>query len=157
MLKLSRHAAAGLLIVAVQWLVLNHLQIFGAVPDAVLLFVAWLGLRHGRLYGSVGGFVLGFLMDAILGTWGIHMFTKTLLGFLLGLFPARERETLLILPRQAFVGGLVIALLHNGVIVTFLALESGASNTYMAASLWLGASFYTACVGFVAALFNMRR
>ena len=156
MRNLLRHALIGLVVVAVQWLVLGRLTLWGAFPDAVLLYVAWLGLHHGRQYGSVGGFVLGFLMDAIYSTWGIHMFVKTLVGFLLGLFPARERETLLILPRQAFVGGLVIALLHNGVLVTFLALQSGASNTFMALSLWLGAALYTACVGTIASLFTFR-
>ncbi|QXD14520.1 rod shape-determining protein MreD [Rhodocaloribacter litoris] len=156
MLTFFRHAAAGLVVLLVQWLVLGRLALWGATPDAVLLFVAWLGLRHGRRYGAIGGFVFGFFMDAIYGLWGIHMFAKTLTGFLLGLFPARERETLLILPRQALVGGLVIALLHNGVVVTLLALESGASNTFMATALWLGSSLYTAFVGFVAALFNVR-
>ena len=153
---LVRQVLAGFVVVAVQWLVLGRLRLWGAYPDAVLLYVAWLALHHGRRYGAIGGFGAGFLMDAIYGTWGIHMFVKTVVGFLLGLFPARERETLLILPRQAFVGGLVIALLHNGLVVTFLALQSGASNTFMATSLWFGSALYTACVAFIAALFNLR-
>lgn len=151
-----RHALVGILIVALQWLLLGRLELWGATPDAVLLYVAWLGLRHGRRSGSVAGFVLGFLMDAIYGTWGIHMFTKTLVGFLVGLFPANERETLLIMPQQAFLGGLVIALLHNGIMVTFLVLQSGARNLLLVLLLWLGSSLYTAIVGTLAALFNTR-
>lgn len=151
-----RHALVGILIFALQWLVLGRLQLWGAFPDAVLLYVAWLGLRYGRQVGSSAGFVLGFLMDVIYGTWGIHMFVKTLVGFLVGLFPANERETLLILPQQAFLGGLVIALLHNGLLVVFLAVQSGTRNSFMITALWLGSALYTALVGTLAALFNAR-
>src|SRR5690625_1803134 len=100
----ARQLILGAIVFLVQWLVLWRLQIFAAYPEIVLLFVAWLGIRNGRLSGSAGGFVLGFLLDAVYQTWGIHMFVKTLVGFLVGLFPANERETLLIQPRQAFLG-----------------------------------------------------
>ncbi|SRR5690606_3110260 len=154
--SLVRQAIAGLLIFVLQWLVLGRLRLWGAYPDAVLLFVAWMGLRNGRQAGSIAGFVGGLLMDMVYGTWGVHMFVKTLVGFLVGLFPANERETLLILPQQAFIGSLVIALLHNGLFVLFLALEAGTRNTFMISGLWLGSALYTAAVGTTAALFNTR-
>ena len=151
-----RRILIGALVVALQWFVMGRLQIWGAFPDVVLLYVAWLGLRHGRLAGSVSGFATGLAMDAIYGTWGVHMFVKTLVGFLVGLFPASERETLLILPQQAFLGALVIALLHNGLLVALLALQSGTRTAFLITVLWLGSSFYTSLVGTLAALFNTR-
>ncbi len=154
--SLVRQALIGVLVVLVQWLVLGRLRLWGAYPDAVLLFVAWMGLRHGRQAGAVTGFGMGLLMDVIYGTWGIHMFVKTLVGFLVGLFPANERETLLILPQQAFVGSLVIALLHNGLLVLFLALEAGTRNSFLIGALWLGSALYTAILGTLASLLNAR-
>ena len=151
-----RRALIGLLIVALQWLVLGRLRIWGAYPDMVLLYVAWLGLRHGRLAGSLAGFGLGFLMDAIYDTWGIHMFVKTLVGFLIGLFPANERETLLIMPQQAFLGALVIALLHNGLMVLFMALNAGTRTMFLITALWIGSSVYTSVLGTIASLFSTR-
>ena len=151
-----RQALAGLIIFVLQWLVLGRLRLWGTYPDAVLLFVAWMGLRNGRQAGSISGFIGGLLMDIVYGTWGIHMFVKTLVGFLVGLFPANERETLLILPQQAFIGSLVIALLHNGLLVLFLALAAGTKNTFMISGLWLGSALYTAAVGTIASLFNTR-
>ena len=151
-----RRALIGLLIVALQWLVLGRLRIWGAYPDMVLLYVAWLGLRHGRLAGSLAGFGLGFLMDAIYDTWGIHMFVKTLVGFLIGLFPANERETLLIMPQQAFLGALVIALLHNGLMVLFMALNAGTRTMFLITALWIGSSIYTSVLGTIASLFSTR-
>ncbi len=153
---LVRQILIGLLVFLLQWFLLGRLRIFGAYPDAVLLYVAWLGLRHGRLAGSVGGFTLGLLLDAVYDTWGIHMFVKTLVGFLVGLFPANERETLLIQPQQALIGALVIALVHNGLFVSLLALDSGARNMFMVTALWLGSAAYTAFVGTLASLFAAR-
>ena len=151
-----RHTLVGVFIVALQWLLFGRLRIWGAYPDVVLLYVAWLGVRHGRLAGSVAGFGLGFLIDAIYGTWGIHMFVKTLVGFLVGLFPASERETLLILPQQAFLGVLVIALLHNGLMVALMALQSGTRTPFLITVLWLGSSLYTSILGLLAAVFSTR-
>lgn len=153
---LLRRILVGLIVVALQWLVLGRLLLWGAYPDAVLLFVAWVGLRDGRLSGSVMGFTLGLLMDAIYGTWGIQMFVKTIVGFLIGLFPADERESLLILPQQAFLGALVIALLHNGLLVIFLALQSGTRTSFLITSLWIGSAIYTSVVGTIASLFSTR-
>ncbi|RMF64505.1 MAG: rod shape-determining protein MreD, partial [Bacteroidetes bacterium] len=145
-----RYLAGGLIVLLVQWLVLGRIGLWGATPDAVLLFVAWTGLRLGRRPGALAGFLAGTLMDALYDTWGIHMFAKTLTGFLLGLFRARERESLHVLPRQAFAGGFVIALVHNGIAVTLLALATGTSSPFMVTALWIGASLYTAFLGFLA-------
>lgn len=153
---LARRVLVGIVIIALQWLILGRLQIWGAYPDVVLLYVAWVGVRHGRLVGSVAGFGLGFLLDFIAGTWGVHMFVKTLVGFLVGLFPANERETLLILPRQAFVGALVIALLHNGLMVFLMALQSGTRTAFLIWGLWIGSSLYTSILGTIASLFSTR-
>ena len=153
---LLRRVLVGLLIVAFQWLILGRLRLWGTYPDAVLLFVAWMGLRNGRQAGAISGFAGGLLMDVIYGTWGIQMFVKTLVGFLVGLFPANERETLLILPQQAFIGSLVIALLHNGLVVLLLALEAGTKSGFMITGLWFGSAIYTAALGTLASLFNTR-
>lgn len=153
--QIRRIVIAGLVFL-LQWLVLGRLSVWGSRPDVVLLFVAWLALRDGRRSGAIGGFTLGACMDAVYGTWGIHMLVKTFVGFLLGSFAVDRREPLFIQPQQAFLGGLVVALLHNGLLVALLALQTRASNDFMIFSLWLGAAAYTAVVAMIAALFNTR-
>lgn len=150
----ARRLFIGLALFALQWLVLGRLRIYGAYPDAVLLFIAWYALREGRRPGAVVGFVLGLAMDAAYGTWGVHMFVKTLVGFLLGLFAIDRREPLLIQSQQAFIGGLVVALLHNGLLVALLALQTTATNNFLVFSLWLGSALYTAVLGTLASLFR---
>jgi len=153
---LLRRTLIGLALFALQWLVLGRLRIWGSYPDAVLLYVAWIGLRSGRQAGSISGFLLGALMDAAYGTWGINMFVKTLIGFVLGLFPVDEREALRLQPQQALLGSLVVALLHNGLVVAFLALQMQASNAFMVGALWIGSAVYTAFISTLAALFSTR-
>ena len=136
-----------------QWLILGRLRIYGAYPDAVLLFLAWYALREGRRRGTLTGFGLGLAMDVVYGTWGIHMFVKTLIGFLVGRFAVDEHTSLIIRPQQAVVGSLVLALLHNGLLVALLALQTQATTGFLLYGLWLGSAFYTAWVGGVVALF----
>ncbi|GMQ82504.1 MAG: rod shape-determining protein MreD [Rhodothermia bacterium] len=151
-----RTIALGAAVMAIQWLVLGRITLWGAYPDAVLLYVTVVGIRYGRQAGAISGFAAGFVMDAIYDTWGLHMLVKTLVGFLVGFFPAAERETLIILPRQAFLGGLVIALVHNGLFVTLLALQAGVRNTFLVTGLWLGSAVYTACVATLVSFFGTK-
>jgi rod shape-determining protein MreD len=153
---LLRSTLAGLGVVLLQWLILGRLTLWGAYPDAVILFVAWIGLRHGRQKGAISGFLAGFLLDFVYDTWGLHMMVKTIVGFAVGLFPSSERETVTIIPRQAFLGGLVIALVHNGLFVTLLALQEGAQNSFLVTSLWLGSALYTAFISVLASLVSER-
>ncbi|PIQ62377.1 MAG: rod shape-determining protein MreD [Bacteroidetes bacterium CG12_big_fil_rev_8_21_14_0_65_60_17] len=145
---------SGILVIATQWLFLGRVTLWGAYPDAVLLFVAWVGLRKGRQWGATTGFLTGILLDAIYGTWGLHMFVKTLLGFITGLYPATDRETLVIVPRQAFLGGFAVALIHNGIFVTLLALQQGVQNSFLVTGLWLGSALYTAFIAILADLLS---
>jgi rod shape-determining protein MreD len=143
--------AAG--VFGLQWLILGRLRIYGAYPDAVLLFLAWYALREGRWRGTLTGFGLGLAMDVVYGTWGTHMFVKTLIGFLVGRFAVEEHTPLIVRPQQAVLGGLVLALLHNGLLVALLALQAQATTGFLLYGLWLGSALYTAGVGGIAALF----
>lgn len=138
---------------ALQWLILGRLRIYGAYPDAVLLFVGWYALREGRRRGTLTGFGLGLAMDIVYGTWGTHAFVKTLIGFLVGSFAVEERGSLIIRPQQALLGSLVLALLHNGILVALLALQTETTTGFLLYGLWLGSAVYTAVVGAIVSLF----
>ncbi|MCB0720478.1 MAG: rod shape-determining protein MreD [Bacteroidetes bacterium] len=156
MIQAARYALVGVLVVALQIVFFSRLRIFGASPDAVLLFVAWFGLQFGRRFGTTCGFILGLLLDFAFDTWGIHMLLKTTLGFVIGSFSGPDREIVSVLPRQAFLGGLLVSIIHNGLLVAFLAIQAGAANNRMVGSLWIGSAVYTALLGLIAALFARR-
>ncbi len=150
--RLLKITLQGVLAVALQWLVLNRLRLWGAYPDAVLLFVAYLGLAYGRRVGLVGGFTSGLLLDALLDSWGLHTFTKSLMGFLTGLFALEKPEAFRPTLTQTFLGGMVLALVHNGLLVALLALAAGTRTAFMIEVLWLGNALYTAVLGVLIAL-----
>lgn len=154
MLRAVRYIAGGILVFLVQWFLLGRLKMWGAYPDVVLLFLTLVSIRFGRLVGTSSGFVLGALMDAIYGTWGVNMLAKTIVGFLVGSFPLGEKASINIAPQQAFLGGLLIALFHNGILVICYALQSGTRNMFMIGSLWLGSALYTAVVAMIASLYK---
>jgi rod shape-determining protein MreD len=146
-----RYLALGAGLVVLQWLVLQHLSLWGATPDVVLLFLAWIALHTRRHTAAGTGFVLGAALDIAYGTWGLHMLVKTITGFLLGSIPvAEERDALLIQPQQAFLGGLMLTLMHNGLLVILLALQAQTTNSFLVNALWLGSSVYTATLGTIA-------
>jgi rod shape-determining protein MreD len=153
MSRSARRLLVALGVFALQWLVLGRLRIYGTYPDAVMLFLTWYALHEGRQRGMLMGFGLGLALDVAYGTWGVHMFVKTLVGFFAGLFAVEERKPLFIQPQQAFLGGLVIALLHNGLLVILLALQTEATNAFLIYGLWLGSALYSAGVAFVGSLF----
>jgi len=150
----ARRLLGALGVFVLQWMVLGRLRLWGTYPDAVLLFLTWYALRRGRQRGMLVGFGLGIALDVVYGTWGIHMFVKTIVGFGVGSFAVEERAALLIQPQQALLGSLAVALLHNGLMVVLLALQTEATNSFLIWGLWLGSAAYTAAVGYLAALFS---
>ncbi len=153
MSRSTRRLLAAAAVFGLQWLIVGRLRIYGTFPDAVLLFLAWYALREGRRGGALTGAGLGLAMDLAYGTWGIHMFVKTLIGFLVGRFAVEEHTPLIIRPQQALLGSLMLALLHNGLLVALLALQTQATTGFLLYGLWMGSALYTAVVGGIVALF----
>lgn len=154
MYQVLRLALGGLLAVALQWLVFGRLRLWGAYPDVVLLWVAFLALRYGRVPGAVAGFSAGLLMDMVYGTWGLEMILKTTVGFVVGFFRSELGENLRIKPPQAFLGALLVAVVHHGLRVIILALDLDTRTTFLITGLWFGSALYTAFVAFVISLFR---
>lgn len=151
-----RHIFTGIAIILLDWLLFHRLRLWGAYPDVVLLYLVFIALQYGRLTGTVVGFVLGFIMDAFYQTWGMFMFIKTLVGFLVGYFPAETRDRPQIQPQQVFFGSLIIALGHNGLMIIFMVLMEQVRSSFHIGGLWLGSALYTALVGTLMSLFLLR-
>lgn len=152
-----RQVALGLAVVLAQWL-LSNLQLWDVWPDVVLLYVAYVALRRGRVAGAVTGFGTGLAMDILVTPHllGINTVLKTLMGFVIGLFQSEQGEHLRLTPPQAFLGALVIAVVHNGLMTIVLALDEGTRTPFLVFGLWLGAALYTAVVALAVSLFRSR-
>ncbi len=152
-----RQIAVGLAVVLLQWL-LSNLQLWDVWPDVVLLYVAYIALRRGRVAGATAGFFAGLAMDLLVmpDLFGLNTVLKTLMGFVIGLFRSEQGDSLRLTPVQAFVGALVIAIVHNGLMTIILALDQSTRTPFLIFGLWLGSALYTAVVALSGALFRTR-
>ncbi|MGB3543044.1 rod shape-determining protein MreD [Rubrivirga sp.] len=152
-----RQVALGLAVVLLQWL-LSNLKLWDVWPDVVLLYVAYVALRRGRVEGAVTGFGMGLAMDFLVmpETLGLNTVLKTLMGFVIGLFRSEQGENLRLTPVQAFVGALVVAMVHNGLMTIVLALDQSTRTPFLVFGLWLGSAVYTAFVALAGSLFRTR-
>ena len=153
---LLRQVLIGLGVVLAQWLVFSRLPVWGVVPDIVLLYVALMALRYGRVAGAIAGFAAGLGADfLVLGSFvGLGALVKTALGFVVGIFRSERGEMLRLDPVTAFIGALVLAAVHNGLMVILMALDEGTRTLFLVFGVWLGAALYTAVVALIAALFR---
>ncbi len=142
-----RLVLVGLGFVILQVMLLRHLQIFGAEPDLILVFLLWLCKSKSRTTVLLFAALLGLMQDALLDLWGIHLFAKIFMVFIL-------HPTLIRISKNKFIFWQVLiivfvsALIHN---ITFFGVTlfselhaSGGSNL---AIRLLISSLYTALLG----------
>ncbi|TYP92603.1 rod shape-determining protein MreD [Fodinibius salinus] len=150
-----KHIGLGILFLVVQIVIFRHLKIYQIQPDLVLVFLIWYAARQNRTSAIVMAAGLGFLQDALLDLWGLHMFSKTLLVFLsFNFIPKNKSKNLLI--GQVFLIILIAAIIHN---LIFLGLNSAIINYTGETYFWrylLGNSLYTAFVAGVLYLFQSK-
>ncbi len=64
----------------------SRLQLWGAMPDLMLIAVVFTGLFRGPLYASSLGFIFGLLEDLFMGRLiGVNALSKMLIGYLAGM------------------------------------------------------------------------
>lgn len=136
----------GLVIVGLQTVLLRHFEIFGSEADLVLVFLLWICAKKPKTSALLFAAFLGFTQDALTDLWGLHMFSKTLLVFILHSYLNRISKTGFIF-WQVFLVVLASAFLHN-IIFYGVSLFTGLYTT--AGTLWsllLISSIFTAVIG----------
>ncbi len=93
--------------------IFKFFSISGIRPDLLLLVTLYAAFKYGSMEGQITGFVAGLGMDIFSGgLFGVGAFTKTLIGFVSGMFKKRiYSENVLIILVYIF-----IASFFNGII-----------------------------------------
>ncbi len=74
----------------VQSVLFRHGLLGGVTPDFALIVLIFTANQHGSLRSQTAGFVSGLIQDFLSITpLGFHAFTRTLLGFLFGVFKGK--------------------------------------------------------------------
>jgi len=148
--QLVRATLLVMFAVLLQVTVATDLDVLGGRPDLVVIVVVSIALLRGPLAGAAAGFAAGFLVDALgLVVIGATSLTLTTVGYLVGVFGERLRETAAIRPLLAIglasivagLGELVVAVLvGSGPAVSpglFLAVVPGSMlNVLLAIALY---------------------
>jgi rod shape-determining protein MreD len=128
--------AAALLFVAAiaQVSVFPQVNVFGAVPDVLLVSLVCFALLRGSLVGAVGGFFAGLLVDtASLGTLGLTSLVLTLAGYWIGRYgetTGRDRV------HAPFLSVAVVTVLYQlGLLVVYFVLGESAPGGAVVRSL----------------------
>ena len=136
----------GLGIVAIQIVLLRHLEILGAESDLVLLFLLWLATKKSKTKVLLYAAFLGLLQDALTDLWGLNMFSKTVLIFILYGYLNRISQNRF-LYWQIFLIILMAAFLHNLIFYGVSLFTELYSGGHMIWNLLIISSIFTAIVG----------
>lgn len=143
----------GIGFVLAEVLIFQHLPVFGATPDPLLVFLLWLALKYDRFKLVLFAASLGFLQDALFETWGLNMFSKTLLCFWVFNFLKRNSERQLI-TWQIFLIVYVAAIFHNLIFLGLSSFIAAYATGYYPIIFVLINSLYTALIGTMIYIFK---
>lgn len=136
----------GLAFLAVQIILFRHLQIYHAESDLILIYLLWLCTKKKRTEAVIYTAFFGFLQDSMTDLWGLNMFSKTLLIFLIHNYLNKISENRLIL-WQIFLIILAATFLHNLILITLSTFVELYASSLIAWSMLSVGSIYTAVIG----------
>lgn len=143
----------GLIFVISEVLFFQHLSILGTTADPILFYLLWLTARYERTQMLFMAATLGLLQDAFFDLWGLNMFSKTLLIFIIFNFVKRRSENQLIL-WQIFLVILLTAIIHNIIFVGLSSFFDAYANEHAIFLIITGNAIYTALVGALVYIFK---
>lgn len=106
-------------LVLLQISVLKHLALVKnntvIQPDLILILLFFYGIRQSQIGSTLAGFFSGLLLDAFSGGMlGMHAFSKTVAGFLIGYIPRSHKiQTLLHFCLSYFIIGIIHDFVYN--------------------------------------------
>jgi len=136
----------GLGFVAVQIVLMRHLEIYGATSDLVLLYLLWLSTKKNKTVCLLFAASLGFLQDSLTDLWGIHMFSKTLIIFILHGYLSRIKEKQLLF-WQVFLFILMGAVIHNTIFFGVTLFSDLYTTGFLTLSILVYSPLYTSFIG----------
>lgn len=99
MLKYFIMAIIVLLNFTLESTILQHISIFGVVPNTSLIIIVCVSILSGKKTGSILGLILGFLQDMIFhDVIGVHALIYFIIGYVIGLTDKKVFKENLFLP-----------------------------------------------------------
>ncbi|AXJ01854.1 rod shape-determining protein MreD [Cyclonatronum proteinivorum] len=138
----------GLAAVLLQVMIFRHLELWGVTPDAGFLYILGLCAIRPRTYALLTGAAIAILLDIFLDTWGIHLFSFTLLILTTHSLIATQWENKLLIG-QTFLLLLVLSAVYHLIFLLVASFAGIYDTSLLFLNFWLGSSLYTALVGII--------
>lgn len=143
----------GVCFLLLQVLIFQHLSFYGATPDLLLIYLLWLAMRYDRIKLILFAASLGLIQDALFDFWGLNMFSKTLLFFMIFNFVNRRKESRLLV-WQIFLVLAFAAILHNLIFLGLSSFIDAYTAGFIPIIFVLLSSLYTALIGSMLFIFK---
>ncbi len=132
--------------VAIQVILFRNLRIFDSEADLVLIFILWMCTKRTKTESLLFAALFGLLQDAMSDLWGLHMFSKTFLVFILHTYLNRISENRFIF-WQIFLIVLAAAIIHNLIFFGVSLFSEAYASTHIGWNLIFISSLLTAILG----------
>lgn len=143
----------GVSFILVEVLIFQHLSFYGATPDPLLIYLLWLAMRYDRVKLILFAAGLGLIQDALFDFWGLNMFSKTLLCFMIFNFVNSRKEGRLLI-WQIFLVILTASVIHNLVFLGLASFIDAYTSGFTPIIFILVNSLYTAILGSMLFIFK---
>jgi len=116
-------------------------------PDIILLMLFFFGLRFSQNTSTITGFLTGLVYDMLSGgIVGLSAFTKTIIGFILGFAPNRQKIKQI---SQFIILLFTIVLLHDLLFNMIYVLDTDINYWSLVLNHSLPSSIYTVFLGVI--------
>ncbi len=143
----------GLCFVLSEVLIFQHLNLFGAYPDPLLVFLLWLALRYQRIQLIIFAGILGLFQDVLFDYWGLNMFSKVLMCFVSYNFINWNTEGRLLIG-QVFLTVMAASIFHNLIFTGLSSFVEAYATGFAPIMFVIGKSIYTATLGSMLFIFR---
>lgn len=154
MIDLLKYSVLGILILIFQWMLGDVFSIYGLTPSFLVIFIIYVGLTHSQYHAIWLGFFLGFIIDALTGTYmvGISALALSVVGYFAGIFHGRIVRVPIIVQYLLYAGFILVFFILT-VLISFQDSQWGIGNVVFL--VLLPKSFYT--LGLLSGIFILLR
>jgi len=136
------------LFLLMQIMLFRHLDIWGLQADIIFLFLLWICTTRPRTYALGIAAITALSLDILTDTWGVHLFSKTLLVIGAHRLISQQAENKLQIG-QTFALILSVAIGYYFIFLLISAFAGIYDTNLMFIKYWVGNSVYTALVGVI--------
>ena len=145
-----RYVLITAVLIVLQTTFIRFVSIETITPDILVIWIAYLALSYGQIHATVAGFVLGFVIDILSGSFlGLSALSKTVCGFVAGYFFDLERREQTLSTYRFAIIVLIVSLVHNTIYFAIFVQGSDLPLLRTVVLFGIATSLYTCAISFL--------